>query len=194
MKSSLFDDEAPASKTNPNLFDDEPTPAALKTSANLFADDDSPWGRSPKKSDKASLVKNLLSGTEVPDGYVDAYDALLSEEEPSSGGISANGVNKILGQSGIGAGLEDQIKGVLGLKEGSRSVGRGEFNVLMALIGLAQEGEETTLDGVDERRRSMCLQLSFCTLCSTNSVTTVTAHERLTHFERERTLTCNRPS
>jgi len=159
MKSSLFDDEAPASKANSNLFDDEPTPAALKTSANLFADDDSPWGRTPKKSDKANLVKNLPSGVEVPDSYIDAYDALLAEEEPSSGGISANSVNKILGQSGIDAESKNQIKGVLGLKEGSRGLGRGEFNVLMALVGLAQEGEETTLDGVDERRRSMCLRL-----------------------------------
>ena len=34
------------------------------------------------------------------------------------------------------------------------SLSRNEFNVLLALIGLAQEGEITSLDSVDERRRS----------------------------------------
>ena len=33
-------------------------------------------------------------------------------------------------------------------------LGRTEFNVLLALIGLAQEHEDITLDGVDERRKS----------------------------------------
>ena len=35
-------------------------------------------------------------------------------------------------------------------------LGRSEFNVLLALIGLSQEGEEATLDSVDERRKSEC--------------------------------------
>ena len=41
-------------------------------------------------------------------------------------------------------------------------LGRNEFNVLLALGGLAQEGEVVSLDGVDERRRGMwCFSFLF---------------------------------
>jgi sorting nexin-8 len=36
----------------------------------------------------------------------------------------------------------------------NKELGRSEVNVLLAMIGLAQEGDEVTLDGVDERKRS----------------------------------------
>ncbi|KAI0399884.1 hypothetical protein F4802DRAFT_587416 [Xylaria palmicola] len=38
---------------------------------------------------------------------------------------------------------------------GEVSLGRDEFNVLLALIALAQEGEPVSLDSVDERRRNL---------------------------------------
>jgi hypothetical protein len=41
------------------------------------------------------------------------------------------------------------------------ALGRSEFNVLLALIGLAQEGEVVSLDGVDERRKSELLPVPF---------------------------------
>ena len=42
-----------------------------------------------------------------------------------------------------------------GQETSSDGLGRNEFNVLLALIGLAQEGEDITFDAVDERRNSM---------------------------------------
>ncbi len=47
--------------------------------------------------------------------------------------------------------------GIIAPGGGEIALGRGEFSVLLALIGLAQEGDAISLDSVDERRRSTSL-------------------------------------
>jgi sorting nexin-8 len=108
-------------------------------------------------------VKNLLPVEEVPEAYVDVFDRLVHEGERLGAGVTLGGVRKVLKDSGVGLEVQGRILGVV-LPEGEdegRGMGRGEFNVLLALVGLAQESEDVTLDGVDERRKSMSVSFSL---------------------------------
>ncbi|KIY01251.1 uncharacterized protein Z520_02803 [Fonsecaea multimorphosa CBS 102226] len=141
-----------------SLFGDEPAPK--QSTSSLFADDggDSPWSMpTPKKSARQNLVKNLLPATDVPESYVDAYDAVLHANERTGVGIGLAGIKRLLESSNLSEQEQTKILGLVipGGQESANGVGRSEFNVLLALIGLGQEGEEITLDGVDERRRKL---------------------------------------
>lgn len=156
---SLFGTSPPedlptAVKSRSSLFDDESTAPGSKSS--LFADDDvagdSPWAMpAPKKAARGELIKKLLPASDVPESYVDIYDN-VSREDGSAGGISANGVERVLKAAGLSASDKSSIQSVVSY--GEQDLGRNEFNVLLALIALAQENEDITLDSVDERRRS----------------------------------------
>ena len=159
---SLFgdDDDLPSRpKQSSALFDENPKPA-LRSSNSLFADDlhgdDSPWGMpTPKKGGRGSLVKSLLPASDVPDSYIDAYDALLEAGLRAGSGVSLDGVRKLLAESGIASDVQSNIVDIVkqpGQEE--QGLGRGEFNVLFALIGACAGRRRTTLDSVDERRKS----------------------------------------
>ena len=144
------------------LFDDERTPGT-GSNASLFADDtnasdSSPWGMpTPKKGARTELVKNLLSATDVPESYVDAYDAVLDSGDRTGSGISVNAATKVLQSTKISATEQARLLQLVAPPgTGNVGLGRSEFNVLLALIGLSQEDDEATLDGVDERRKSKC--------------------------------------
>ncbi|PVH96328.1 hypothetical protein DM02DRAFT_617311 [Periconia macrospinosa] len=159
---SLFGDDDVPSRPKPkqtsSLFDDDPKP----TSNSLFADDfqggdDSPWGfPTPKKQARGSLLKSLLPASDVPDSYIDAYDLLLEDEHGAGNGISIDSLKKLLGSSGLSNDMQSKILDIV-VQPGQDStvLGRNEFNVLYALIGLAQEGDDVTLDSVDERKRNL---------------------------------------
>lgn len=155
---------APISKSRLSLFDDEPSPAPGSKSS-LFADDDnasgaSPWGLpTPKKAARGELVKNLLPAGEVPDSYIDNFDNLLKSGDGFGGKLTAAGVTKVLSSSKIGPSEQSRIVSIITSGGQLSDITRNEFNVLLALIGLAQEHEDITLDGVDERRRSQCFFL-----------------------------------
>ncbi|KAK5000529.1 Sorting nexin mvp1 [Cryomyces antarcticus] len=146
------------SRPKSSLFDDEPTPAGTSS---LFADEtstsaDSPWAfPTPKKAARGNLIKTLLPAGDVPDSYIDVYDSLLSSGDKVGGGVSLAGVKRLLSASKLDADNQAKILNIVvpGGQETNLGLGRGEFNVLLALIGLAQEGEDVALDGVDERRR-----------------------------------------
>lgn len=158
---SLFGDDdsvqspapAPASKSRISLFDDEPTSTPSKSG--LFADDDtgpSPWGLpTPKKLGRGELIKNLLPASDVPDSYIDTFDAIQKDGGGSGGKISAAGVTRVFSDGKLSADDQSRIMNIVGTGELSRN----EFNVLLALVGLAQEHEDITLDSVDERRKSL---------------------------------------
>lgn len=158
---SLFGDEdVPArAKQSSSLFDDDPKPAG-KTGNSLFADEvdneDSPWAfPTPKKAGRGSLVKSLLPASDVPDAYIDAFDAVLDAGDRAGSGISIAGAKKLLGNSGVSSDDQSKMLGIVSQPgQESAGLGRNEFNVLFALIGLAQEGEDVTLDSVDERKKS----------------------------------------
>lgn len=163
---SLFGEEAsPSPRKSAGLFgdDDAAAPAAQpKTGSSMFGDttsaaangdDSSPWGFTPSKKSGAgrgSLVKSLLAGAEVPEEYVDAFDSLQS-----GGSVSGEAGRRMLREVGIGQGEQEKIWSLVCGNGRVQELGRNEFNVLLALIGLAQEGEEVSLDGVDERRHKL---------------------------------------
>lgn len=150
----------PPRPTSKSLFDDESTSGAV-SNASLFADESngtnsSPWGLpTPKKAARGDLVKRLLPASDVPESYIDAFDAVLDSGERSGSGISLNVVKKILESSRLEPADQTRLLNLVapGHNENTSLV-RSEFNVLLALIGLSKEGEEATLDGVDERRKS----------------------------------------
>ncbi|KAF7596774.1 Sorting nexin mvp1 [Aspergillus hancockii] len=152
-KSSLFADEPPfGGGSNANFG-----------SSSLFADDDdassgSPWNSNVKKrTSRQKLVKTLLSDSDVPESYIDAYDLILGTGDRVGAGVGLTSVREIL--SGSGTSASDQAKilnlVVAGDIDSASGLGRGEFNVLLALVGLAQEGEDLTLDAVDDRRKKL---------------------------------------
>ena len=144
QKSSLFDDEQrPSTKSGNSLFDDEGT------------NGDSPWSMpTSKRASKSDLIKTLLPASDVPESYTDAFDTLLEAGYKAEGGkVGVAGTKRLFEGSGVDATTQDRIlKLVTGGQESA--MGRNEFNVLLALIGLSQENEEASLDSVDERRRS----------------------------------------
>jgi sorting nexin-8 len=146
-------------KSRNTLFDDDETPAPASKSS-LFADEDAQgaWALpTPKKVARGDLVKSLLGGTEVPDSYVDVFDGLLKNDTLSNGGkITPVGVASTLYAGNLGADAQSHITNLVASGGQLSDLTRNEFNVLLALIGLAQENEDITLDGVDERRRRQC--------------------------------------
>ena len=166
---SLFGDEtdepvAAASKSRLSLFDDEPSPAPPSKSS-LFDDDGpgpSPWDMpTPKKAARGELIKSLLPASDVPDSYIDTFDGVAKGADNVGGKISVNGVAKVLSAANLGADDQSHIVNVVTSGGQLKDLSRNEFNVLLALIGLAQEHEDITLDGVDERRRSKQISIHY---------------------------------
>lgn len=146
-----------------SLFDDEDGPMTRSTSDTLFNDDEfggsgraSPWDLpTPRKQQsRADLIRSLLDGVDIPDNYVEVFDNAV-REDGSGAKVTSSGVTKTLAAAKLRADDQAQIMGILAPGGNLELIGRSEFNVLLALIGLAQEGEAVSLDGVDERRRNL---------------------------------------
>ncbi|KAB8261566.1 hypothetical protein BDV32DRAFT_38043 [Aspergillus pseudonomiae] len=156
-----------AHRSKSSLFADEPSLGtgsnANLGSSSLFADDDdlgsgSPWNSNAnKRTARHKLVKTLLSDSDAPESYIDAYDLVLSTGDRVGAGIGLTSVREILSGSGISASDQGKIFNIVvsGDIDSANGLGRGEFNVLLALVGLAQEGEDLTLDAVDDRRKKL---------------------------------------
>ncbi|KDN61425.1 putative PX domain-containing protein [Colletotrichum sublineola] len=167
---SLFGSSPPAdSPSNTSaapsrsLFDDEPM--SKSGSNSLFTDDDfagaenSPWDMPTprKKQSRADVIRNLLSASEVPDAYIETFDTVV-REDGAGGRVNAGGVAKLFAAARLPADQQAQIMSmVVPAAGGDIAVGRGEFNVLLALIALAQQGETISLDTVDEQRKNLPL-------------------------------------
>lgn len=147
-----------------SLFDDDATMSASQSNS-LFNDDDglgsggaSPWDMpTPRKQqNRAELLRNLLPASDVPDKYIELFDD-VAKDDSRGGKITAAGVARTLNASSLGADQQGRIMSIIAPAGGSgdSDLGRNEFNALLALIGLAQEGETLSLDGVDERRRNL---------------------------------------
>ncbi|CEL08770.1 Putative Sorting nexin Mvp1 [Aspergillus calidoustus] len=153
-----------ARRSKSSLFADEPSfggGGAGFGSSSLFADDDglsSPWSSNTgKRTSKQQLVKTLLPDSDVPESYIDAYDLVLSVGERAGTGIGLTSVRELLSGSELTATDQAKILNLVLSGDTGRSngLGRGEFSVLLALIGLAQEGEDLTFDTVDDRRKKL---------------------------------------
>lgn len=111
----------------------------------------------PHKAKRGELIQNLLPASEVPDDYIDTFDNVLRGGDSAGGKVTAAGVIKVLSAGNLSADDQTRIMSVLTNGGQPADLGRNEFNVLLALVGLAQEKEDITLDGVDERRKSKCM-------------------------------------
>lgn len=150
---------ASAQRSKSSLFADEPATGG----SSLFADDDgddssSPWNiqNTAKRTARRDLVRTLLPNTDVPESYIDAYDLILNSGDKVGSGIGLTSVREILSSGGLTATDQSKILNLVasGDHESFSGLGRGEFNVLLALVGLAQEGEDLSFDAVDDRRKS----------------------------------------
>lgn len=177
---SLFGDEptdnGPAAGSPPGprggLFDEEA--ASGRNSSSLFDDNSgasSPWDMpTPRKQrSRSEMIRSLLPAEDVPESYVGAFDAVVGEDG-RDGQVTAAGIAKLFAVARLDADAQARIMALVAPGQGSDVLlSRNEFNVVLALIGLAQEGDIISLDGVDERRRSewnaliysLCL-LFFC--------------------------------
>ncbi|TDZ73420.1 Sorting nexin mvp1 [Colletotrichum trifolii] len=165
---SLFGSSPPAGSStitsvapSRSLFDEEPMNKSGSNS--LFTDDDfagaqgSPWDMpTPRKQQsRADVIRNLLPAGDVPDAYIETFEAVV-REDGSAGRVNAGGIAKLFAAARVGADQQAQIMSmVVPAAGGDIAIGRGEFNVLLALIALAQEDESISLDTVDERRRRL---------------------------------------
>lgn len=148
-----------AQRSKTSLFADE----SAGGSSSLFADDgdDSPptpfnQNNSAKRTSRRDLVRTLLPATDVPETYVDAYDLILNSGDRVGSGVGLTSIREILSSSGLSASDQGRIFNLVvsADHETSGELGRTEFNVLLALIGLAQEDEDLSFDAVDDRRKS----------------------------------------
>lgn len=168
-----------AQRSKSSLFADEPATGG----SSLFADDDggdssSPWNiqnNTAKRTARRDLVRTLLPATDVPDSYIDAYDLILNSGDRVGSGIGLSSVREILSSSGLTATDQSKILNLVasGDHESFSGLGRGEFNVLLALVGLAQEGEDLSFDAVDDRRKST-LNFRSCLLIVSIDISNVT--------------------
>ncbi|WEW61146.1 Sorting nexin mvp1 [Emydomyces testavorans] len=152
-------------KSKSSLFLDGPSPFGPKSSA-LFVDEvdahtdnSSPWNMpAPKKAARHEVLKSLLPPTDVPESYVDAYDsALASSDNRGNTGVDIATARKMLTSTHLSPEEQSKIMHTV-VPDGENttgSLGRSQFNVFLALVGLAQEGEDITLDTVDERRKKL---------------------------------------
>lgn len=146
-RNSLFDDDGPSNRsTTDTLFNDEDLGGSGRAS---------PWDLpTPRKQQsRADLIRSLLVGVDVPDTYVEAFDHIV-REDGQAGMVSSAGISRTLAAAKLSADQQTRIMSILAPSGEETELTRDAFNVLLALIGLAQEGEIVSLDGVDERRRS----------------------------------------
>lgn len=149
----------PSRLSRSSLFDDEPH---SQSGSALFADDshgsDSPWNMpTPKRGGRQNYIKTLLPASDVPDSYIEAFELILDSSGRGGTGVGLTTIRQILSSSALTAADQAKVLNLVlprGQETLSEGLGRNEFHVLLALIGLAQEGEEITFDAVDERRNS----------------------------------------
>lgn len=166
-------DESPSmhssfARSRQSLFDEESNNPSNSNS--IFQDDDvagsgtaSPWDMpTPRKQhSRADILRNLLPASDAPDSYIETFDSVV-REDGSGGKVTSGGVMRVLAAAKIGADDQARIMGIIAPGGGEVALGRNEFNVFLGLVGLAQERETISLDGIDERRRSECLSCSVC--------------------------------
>ncbi|KAF7717576.1 Uncharacterized protein PECH_006616 [Penicillium ucsense] len=150
----------PTQRLKPSLFADEPIGGSSSLFAEDTGDDSSPWNaqsNTVKRTARRDLARTLLPVSDVPESYVNAYDLILNSGDRAGSGIGLTSVRELLSSSGVSASDQSKILDLVvsGEQESSGGLGRGEFNVLLALIGLAQQGEDLSFDSVDDHRKRL---------------------------------------
>lgn len=155
----LFNDDTPASSNHAGLFADTEQQGTGDNGNHA----DSPWDMpTPRKhQSRAELIRKLLPAADVPESYIETFEAVVRQDGDDSGRVAAAGIAKVFATARVDTDTQANIMSLLaaGGNASNLTLGRGEFNVLLALVGLAQEGDIISLDGIDERRTSEYLAI-----------------------------------
>lgn len=160
---SVTDNMMRSTTSQPSLFDDAgsdiwalPAPRARSAGPGFAGGGALIGGGGGER--RTELVRSLLTSenAEIPEVYIDAYDKVLGIVGGSRG-VGIEGVKLVLDEAEeLDKGVKRRIEEAIITGHGEDViVGRGEFNVLLAMIGLAQEGDDISIDSVDDRRRSL---------------------------------------
>lgn len=152
-RQSLFDEEDSMTQSQPQAQSQ-----SQSQSNSIFQDDGdagSPWDMpTPRKQQsRADLLRNLLPASDAPESYIETFDNVV-RDDGVGGKVSFEGIMRVLAAAKLDADAQAKIMSIIAPRGGEVALGRNEFNVLLGLVGLAQEGETVSLDGVDERRKS----------------------------------------
>ncbi|KAL7272015.1 Sorting nexin mvp1 [Rhizina undulata] len=157
---SLFGESPPGSRDRNSLFAEFMSPADAASNS-LFDDGADAWStgafpspRQPGSRNPEDIIKALITteNANVPEEYVHIYDILLNRYG-LDGGVSAEGVRAVLEEAMVESTIRKRILEVV--VRGRDKVWREEVNVLLAMVGLAQEGDDVSIDGVDDRRKNL---------------------------------------
>ncbi|EPS39193.1 hypothetical protein H072_7028 [Dactylellina haptotyla CBS 200.50] len=146
-RNSLFDDDLGGSVTNnrSSLFDDG-------------LDGGSPWSmptpRSKRSGSNSEMIKNVMRGAFIPQQYIDLYDELST----TFGNVTVGALERLLGESRTKPSDWDRILDLIAgrNRDDGTVVARDGFNVFLALVALAEDGDEYLgFDAVDDRKENL---------------------------------------
>ena len=75
-----------------------------------------------KKQSRADLVRNLLSGADVPDDYIETFDTVV-REDGRAGQVTAGGVAKLFASARLGADAQARVMSLVA-PEGTEDLAR----------------------------------------------------------------------
>ncbi|CCG81644.1 Sorting nexin Mvp1 [Taphrina deformans PYCC 5710] len=140
---SLFGDEEVPSQKASALFGDASPERSQERG--LFGDDGDPWMPSPKK--RKDLAR-ILSSEDAPEIYVDIF-----EDYAISSVLPLTGLRRLMEDAALKKHDKELIVSILVPTDSTQAgLNRGEGNLAIFLIALAQQGEEISLDAVDDRK------------------------------------------
>ncbi|RVD86565.1 uncharacterized protein DFL_004834 [Arthrobotrys flagrans] len=154
-RSSLFDDDdvGRASGSNNNATDGP--------RSSLFDDGlggGSPWGmptpRSKRSGSNSEMIRNVMRGATIPEEYIDLFDEILSV----TGAVTVGALERLLGESQVKTSDWDRILDLIAgrNRDDGTVINREAFNVFLALVALAEDGDEYLgFDAVDDRKRNL---------------------------------------
>ncbi|ANB14969.1 Mvp1p [Sugiyamaella lignohabitans] len=114
--------------------------------------DDDLWSLPQPKGSSKDRISSLLAGVSVPQSYDELYNRVRS----SDGRVGIAGLEDVIGESAISVGTGELIVNLVTKGKSNQSLDRDSWNVAMALVGLAQAGEDDLgLDAVDFSRDNL---------------------------------------
>jgi sorting nexin-8 len=100
---------------------------------------------SPKRK---AEIGTLLDGADIPDAYVDTFEAYAN-----NGLVSMSAFQELMRAAQLSDSNAERILSlVLPGDSSTAGLSRAKLNVALALIALSQQGEELSLDAVDDMR------------------------------------------
>jgi len=113
----------------------------------------SPQSSRRRGGSNTDTIKKVMRGANVPDEYHDLYDSLSRD----TGSLTVTQLKGLFEQSSVPLEVRDKILGLVAgrSRDEGTTVGKDAVIVFLALVGLAEEGEEDLgFDAVDDRKRS----------------------------------------